>query len=588
MPGLLKNKQQEVIDKLISKNLLTKEKFYDIDSASRVAGITFNEMLLKQGIVDQEQLAKVISEVYNFSYINIVGKNFSDEVLNIIPIEVAENFKIICFDNAIVDNKQKISVGIVDPTNFKAIEAVNFLAREEKIKVIFFIISQYSFDYAYKQYKNLKYEVTAALKDKDIKEGEESKKEEANKNESEEVIKSAPVAKIVNVIIRHAIEGNASDIHIEPMHHECRIRYRIDGILHTSLTLPKNVHDSIISRVKVLAGLKLDETRIPQEGRIRINIDRHDYDFRVSVLPLVNEEKVVMRILDTSKGAPTLEELGFWGIGLEVIEKNIKDTSGMFLVTGPTGSGKSTTLFSVLNMLNDEETNISTLEDPVEYYIKGVNQAQVRPEIGFSFSSGLRSLLRQDPDIIMVGEIRDNETAELAIHSALTGHFILSTLHTNSAVGAIPRLLDMGVEPFLLVSTVNTIVAQRLSRKICVHCKIEERIPQVLLDDILKEIKKIPDDIIKSALPDFNINKIIFYKGKGCPRCGNTGYSGRLAIYEVIDVNEQVKDAIINKKRFSEEDILASQKFITMIQDGYFKAIKGLTTVDEIVRILQN
>lgn len=589
MPNLLNNKQQELIDKLISNNLLTKEKFVEIDAAARVAGVAFNDMILEQGVVDPEQLAKIISEVYAISYVYMIDKDLSNDVLNIIPIEVAENFKIFCFDSLIDDNGQHLSIAMVDPSDFKAMEAVNFLARKENYLIKYFVVSRPSFDYAFKQYRTLNNEVMTALKDKSAKEDKEKKKQvEDNKKGTEGVITSAPVAKIVNVIIRHAIDGKASDIHIEPVQNECRIRYRIDGVLITSLSLPKNVHDSIVSRIKVLANLKLDETRVPQDGRFRIKIDHHDYDFRVSCLPLVEEEKVVMRILNTSSTAPTLKELGFWGIGLEVIEKNIKDTSGMFLVTGPTGSGKSTTIFSILNMLNDDKTNISTLEDPVEYYVKGINQSQIRPEIGFGFSSGLRTLLRQDPNIIMVGEIRDNETAELAIHAALTGHFILSTLHTNSAIGAVPRLFDMNVEPFLLVSTINTIVAQRLCRKICMSCKAEEKIPEVLLGTILEIIKKIPDYVINMAIPDFDINKIIFYKGKGCSHCGNTGYSGRVAVCEVMDVNEKIKDAILNNKRFTEEDVISSQKFTTMTQDGYVKVLQGITTVDEMVRILQN
>lgn len=587
MPNQTLNKQQELIDKLIAGKLITKDQFYEIDSAARIAGVTFNEMLLKKGKIDHEQLAKITAEVYNIAYVNIVGRNLAESVLHIIPIEVAENFRIICFESAIDDAGHKISVGIVDPSNFKAIEVVNFLARGQHYSVKFYVISQFSFDYVVKQYKSLKLEVKAALKDQTEQEAVDNGKKD-KEEVTEEVIKSAPVAKIVSVIIRHAIDGNASDIHIEPLSRECRVRYRIDGILHTSLSLPRNVHDSIIARIKVLANLKLDETRIPQDGRVRITVDGRDYDFRVSILPLVNEEKVVMRVLDTSRGAPSLEELGFWGNGLEIIRKNIQDTSGMLLVTGPTGSGKSTTLFSILNILNDDENNICTLEDPVEYYVRGVNQSQIRPDIGFSFATGLRSLLRQDPDIIMVGEVRDSETAELAIHAALTGHFILSTLHTNSAIGAIPRLMDMQVEPFLLASTLNTIVAQRLGRKICKHCRTEDIIPDDLKEEIQKELKKVPEGFLKTYAPDLDISKPKYYKGAGCARCGNSGYAGRVSIFEVIDVNDVVKDLIVNKKRFTEQDIIQSQKFVTMIQDGYIKAMRGLTTLNEVLRVLQN
>jgi len=479
-------------------------------------------------------------------------------------------------------------VGITDPDNFKAIEAVDFLSKEEGLEVEYYLISDPSFDNAFKQYKTLTKEISTALEtraEEKAKELAETKKEEKRIN-IEEVIKSAPVAKIVSVIIRHAVEGRASDIHIEPLQKESRVRYRIDGVLHTSLVLPKNVLSAIVARVKVLANLKLDETRIPQDGRIRMIINEQEIDLRVSILPLVGEEKVVMRILDVSGGAPDLEELGFSGIGLGIIKKNIKKTDGMFLITGPTGSGKSTTLFSILDIINKEGVNISTLEDPVEYFIQGVNQSQVRPEVGFTFASGLRSLLRQDPDVIMVGEIRDNETAELAIHAGLTGHFVLSTLHTNDAIGVIPRLLDMKAEPFLLASTLNTVIAQRLARKICSHCRSGYKAPDDIAADIKKEIKEIPVDL-KSYIKNFNVNKLILYKGAGCQHCANSGYSGRVAVAEALDINDQIKEIIIDQKRaLKTEDIMDSQKFINMKQDGIIKALQGLTTWEEILRVV--
>lgn len=393
---------------------------------------------------------------------------------------------------------------------------------------------------------------------------------------------------MISVIIRHAIEGRASDIHIEPLPKKTRVRYRIDGVLHTSLNLPKDIHGALVARIKVLASLKLDETRIPQDGRIRINFDEKDVDLRISILPLLNEEKVVMRILDVSKGAPSLDDLGFMGSGLKVIEEKMKKTDGIFLITGPTGSGKSTTLFSVLHRINKEGINICTLEDPVEYFVKGVNQSQIRPEVGFTFAAGLRALLRQDPDIIMVGEIRDNETAELAIHAGLTGHLVLSTLHTNDALGAIPRLLDMAVEPFLLASTLNVIVAQRLTRRICKHCKIKYKIPDNILVDIKEVIKTIPTDLLKNLVPDFNPNNIVAYKGKGCSRCGNAGYSGRVAAAEVFNISDKIKEMIADKKRITKKDVIEDQEFITMKQDGIIKVLQGITTVDEIIRVIHD
>ena len=454
--------------------------------------------------------------------------------------------------------------------------------------VEYYLISDLSFNIAFKQYKTLKKEISTALKTRAEEKAEELEKiKKKDGVQLEEIAKTAPVAKIVSVIIRHAVEGRASDIHIEPLQKETRVRYRIDGILGTSLVLPKNVHNAIVGRIKVLANLKLDETRVPQDGRIRATVNGKEIDLRVSTLPLLGEEKVVMRILDTTKKAITLEDLGFIGPGLKIIKNNIKKTDGMFLVTGPTGSGKSTTLFAILNKVNREGINISTLEDPVEYFVKGVNQSQVKPEIGFSFASGLRSLLRQDPDVIMVGEIRDNETAELAIHAGLTGHFVLSTLHTNDAIGAIPRLLDMKVEPFLLASTLNTVVAQRLLRKICPYCKEEEKLPADVLLRVKEEVRGIPSELFKEVKLSPNPDKLIFYRGRGCSRCGNLGYSGRIVIAEVIDITDDLKEIIMDDaKMLKTEDIVNSQKFITIKQDSMIKVLLGLTSMEEVLRVL--
>ncbi|PIX03094.1 hypothetical protein COZ78_02200, partial [bacterium (Candidatus Gribaldobacteria) CG_4_8_14_3_um_filter_42_11] len=404
----MNNKSAELISLLIKNKAVDQVELEKIRELPEFSDRP-EEALISQDLVDAEVLAETKAKVYKLSYKNLLDFKIPDQVLNLIPLEVAENYQIICFE--IGGGKMKF--GMVDPENFKAIEAMDFLAKEEKLTPEISLISVASLANALRHYKTLSKEVSKALKSKAEEEAQEQAGKKIKAEEVEEITKSAPVSKIVSVIIRHAVEGRASDIHIEPMAKESRVRYRIDGILHTSLVLPKSVHSAIIGRIKVLADLKLDETRMPQDGRIRVSIDDKDIDLRISVLPLLDDEKVVMRILDVTRGAPTLEDLGFMGPGLKVIKKNLKMTDGLFLITGPTGSGKSTTLFSVLTSLNEEGINISTLEDPVEYFIKGVNQSQVRPEIGFTFASGLRSLLRQDPDIIMVGEIRDNETAEL-------------------------------------------------------------------------------------------------------------------------------------------------------------------------------
>lgn len=579
-----KSKQDELLDILINEKLITTEKLAEVRTEAQNKNKSIYDVLVKREIVDSEKLAQIKAKIFNFPHTSLIGKEIKAETLSIISPEVAKNYKIICFSK----EGNKIKVGLIDPVDFKAVEAVNFLAREENLEVEYYIISEQSFRKALKQYKSLDEEVITALgrREKEKEEDTVSVEGEGDAVQLKEVVKSAPVVKIVSVIIRHAVEGRASDIHIEPTRKESRVRFRIDGILHTSLSLPINVHTSIIARIKVLARLKLDETRIPQDGRIRIEFEDRQVDFRISTLPLLDKEKVVMRLLDISQGIPKLDELGFLGNNNKIINSGIKSSSGMFLITGPTGSGKSTTLASILSQINSEEVNIVTLEDPIEYFIKGINQSQINPDIGFSFASGLRSLLRQDPDIIMVGEVRDNETAELAIHAGLTGHFILSTLHTNDAFGAIPRLVDMKIEPFLLASTLKTIVAQRLVRRICKHCKIEDKIPDDVLAEIKDEAAQIPQKVISQEIKNFDINNLIFYKGKGCPRCSQGGYKGRVGIVEVIEVNKQVKEMIMEKHKFSAEDILKNQNFINMRQDGIMKALQGVTSLDEILRVL--
>ena len=542
------------------------------------------DILLAKGLINIEELIKLKAKISGLQYQFVLHQKIDESALNAIPLEVAENYKIACLEKS----EKKIRIGLTDSENFKAIEAINFLAKEEGLQAEYCLISKNSFDNILKQYKTLNKEISTALKFKKKEEAEQlAKLGKQNEIEIEEVTKTAPVAKIVSVIIKHAVEGRASDIHIEPMQKESRVRYRIDGMLHTSLILPKNVHSSIVARIKVMAELKLDETRIPQGGRIRMVLDDKEVDLRVSILPLLDDEKVVMRILDVNRGAPTLEDLGFLGNGLEKIKENIKKKEGMFLITGPTGSGKSTTLFSILNGINKEDVNIVTLEDPVEYFIKGINQSQIRPEIGYTFASGLRSFLRQDPDVIMVGEIRDNETAELAIHASLTGHFVLSTLHTNDALGTIPRLLDMGIESFLLGSTLNVVVAQRLGRKICSHCKAEEILPAELMKGISEEINNIPATILKEMLIGVDLKNLKFYKGRGCSRCGNTGYAGRIALIEVLDITDEIRAITMEgKKNLTLEEVRKTQQFTTIKEDGIIKVLLGLTSMEEVLRIL--
>jgi len=582
------SQQAKILDILKQEGVIDENKYNEIKSTASLAGADILDKLKQEKLIDDEDLAKAMAAVFNLNYSPLLNFKIEAKFLKMLPVDLARNYEVVIFNQT----KGVLEAAMVDPNNLKAKEAVDYIAREKGLKVKYYITSEDIFKGLIKQYSGLKREVSEALdvaKDK-IEEQEEKKKKVQKEEEIEdisEVVKSAPVAKMVSVILKHAVDGKASDVHIEPYSDSSRVRYRIDGVLHTSLVLPKYIHASLVSRVKVLANLKIDETRIPQDGRIRLNIMGRYIDFRVSTLPLYDQEKVVMRILDTSSGALTLDQLGFEGHNLEIIQENIKKPHGMLLVTGPTGSGKSTTLYSVLNILNKEGVNIVTLEDPVEYYLTGVNQSQIRPEVGLTFATGLRSILRQDPDIIMVGEIRDNETAELAINAALTGHIVLSTLHTNDAFGAVPRLMDMKVEPFLIANTLNAVVAQRLVRKICAECKVEINLPERAKNEVWNQLKTVPESSLPEELKGGikSGKNLKFYKGKGCPACNSTGYKGRIGIVEVLGITDNLQQIIVNNKMGQEfrEEALA-QGMIGMQQDGMLKALRGITTIEEVMR----
>mgnify|MGYP003812576793 CR=1 FL=1 len=587
---MLIDQQEQLLKILQEKKLLVADQVADIKLKVAAAKTELPDFLLNNKLVNEEQLTEAKAVLYNLPYFAYTDEVIPKEVLNFLPEEIARTYNIVC----LAKENKTLKIGLVEP-NLKAMEAVNFLALDEKLNVQYYLLSASSWQKIFKQYQKIEEEISSAL---EIKAKEDSDDVVAIKSEDaamvdEEDINSAPVSRIVFVIIRHAVEARASDIHIEPYDKESRVRYRIDGILHTSLTLPKSIHNAIIARIKVMSKLKLDETRVPQDGRVRLLVNGRAVDFRISTLPLANHEKVVMRILDTAKGAPALSDLGFNSNSLRAINAAIKKTSGIILVTGPTGSGKTTTLYSLLNILNQEGVNISTLEDPIEYEIKGVNQSQVRPKVGFTFANGLRSLLRQDPNIIMVGEIRDEETAELSIHASLTGHLVISTLHTNDALGAVFRLLDMKIERFLLASTLKTVVAQRLARRLCDKCRQVVTLPESELAAMSAALKDVPAHILKTELPDLqdlnNLSNYTFYRSVGCSHCENTGFTGRVAISEVIDINDQLKE-MINRgdKNLDIDAVKASQDFISINQDGIIKVLKGITTMEEILRVIES
>lgn len=571
--------QNELLNGLVADGALTKEQAAELAKAAGAAKGSIEDLIASRGLVSDDRLTAVKGKVLKMPIADLKGRLVPRAVLDLIPQQVAENYQMIPFEKA----GNEIHIGLVDPQNFKAVEAVEFLAQKAGWEVKYFLIAPGGFKAILRQYQVMGEEVQQALAGFGEQAGAiEGKTLEAS--QMEEVVKSAPVSKIVLVIMKNAIEGRASDIHIEPTLKDTQIRYRVDGIMRTSLVLPKYIHAAITARIKVLANLKLDETRKPQDGRIRIAFEGRQVDFRVSTLPLFEGEKTVLRILDTTAKVPQLEQLGFNPIHIEAIKQSIARPHGMLLLTGPTGSGKTTTLYTILTMLNRDGVNIITLEDPIEYYIDGVNQSQINPDIGYDFASGFRAILRQDPNIVMLGEIRDKETTEMVIHAGLSGHMILSTLHTNDAIGAVPRLVDMGAEPFLLSSVINMVIAQRLARKICPDCKKETAIPAPML----KKIKEMTAEIPPKYLAGINFEKPVFYKGEGCAHCGNLGYQGRVAVAEIIDITQEIRE-IINSggNILAIKKALEKQEFINLTQDCLLKALRGSTTVDEILRVSQ-
>jgi len=573
--------QDKIKELLLGQKLVDEEKFNAALIKAEKTGRGIEDVLVEDKAVPERAFAAIKGQIFNLPVADLSETEVPAKVLSLLPRKVAENYQAIIFEAA----DGKVKAGLVDGGNFLAHEAINFLAQENNWQVSYYVISLGDFRRLLQQYGEAKIELTTALESAEEKFAAKDPEAVALSSEQlDERIKTAPVAKIVSVIIRNAVEGKASDIHIEPGRTDSRVRYRVDGVLHTSLTLPAYLHNSVVSRIKVMANLKLDETRIPQDGRIRSRLDGRDVDLRVSVLPMLGSEKVVIRVLDTSAGVPTLEELGFSSYHIEIIKRNISKPFGVALLTGPTGSGKTTTLYSVLNMLRGDEVNITTLEDPIEYYVDGVNQSQINTEVGFTFADGLRAILRQDPNIIMVGEIRDNDTAELVIHAGLTGHLVFSTLHTNNAWGAIPRMIDMHAEPFLLASTLNLVMAQRLVRKVCQECKEPMAMPPPLLARIKQELAAVDKGYLGAGAGKFE-----FFRGKGCSACGNTGYQGRTVISELLEIDQEMRDIIADEK-FDSKIInaqLAKQKYVTLMQDGLIKAMSGLTSVDEVMRVTQ-
>jgi type IV pilus assembly protein PilB len=565
-----------IIEELVKRGILKKEEEQKLKREIETLGKREEEVILDKKILSEEELFSLKSEILKIPLKKFEPKEISPEVLKEIPEETAEFYKIV----PISKRGKILEVGMVYPEDLDAIEAIKFLARKKDLEIRTFLITLSNFKRAMEEYRVKREEIEKTLEEleKELK----VEKEKPTIAELERIVEEAPITKAVASILRYGIEGQSSDIHIEPVKDKMRVRYRFLGKLYSSIFLPIKVHPAIVSRIKILSDLRIDETRIPQDGRFSIEYGGRKIDFRVSTFPTAMGEKVAIRILDPRVGLKKMEELGLSGRNFEVLQKAIQKPFGMILATGPTGSGKTTTLYAILQKLNKEGVNIVTLEDPVEYFIEGINQSQIRPEIGYTFATGLRSILRQDPDIIMVGEIRDKETAELAVHAALTGHLVLSTLHTNNAIGVIPRLIDLGISPFLIPYSLSVAIGQRLVRRLCDKCKREIKPTKEIRDLILEEIEKLPEEEKKKLKISQNFK---IYEAVGCDECNKTGFSGRVGIFEVLEMTKNLEEIIL--KEPSEAKILEEarrQGMITMRQDGILKVLKGITTIEEVLR----
>jgi len=569
---------------MMDAGIISSEKFDECLKKAEAKGVKVEDVLVSEGIISENDLRKLEAYILGIPFVDLEKETVDPEVLKIIPEPVARANNIVAFRKRGND----LEVAMLDPEDLRAIE---FLKKAFPYRILPRLTTPESIKHVLRQYqKTLEVEFGEIIK----KEAGEIKaiREEEKVEEREELEKMAmelPIIKIVDTLIKHAILQRASDIHIEPMEKEVLVRYRIDGILRDAMTLPKISASGIVARIKVLSNLRLDEHRLPQDGRFKVETPEYKYSVRVSIMPVFDGEKVVMRLLPETARGFTLEQLGLRGKALEDVQDNLRKPVGMILVCGPTGCGKTTTLYSMMEILNTPGVNICTIEDPIEYRMPRINQTQVNPKIGLTFAAGLRSLLRQDPDIIMVGEIRDNETASLAINAALTGHLVLSTLHTNSAAGAIPRLIDMKVEPFLISSTLNLILAQRLVRRLCGE-KEKYYLRESELDNISKycnidRILKILREE-KLARPNQPITKIPFYRPKPTKECPD-GYKGRIGIFEVLPVTQTIKELIVKEATADEiEEQAKKEGMRTMVEDGFVKAAQGITTIEEVLRVI--
>jgi len=574
--------QTKIIDLLISEGLATEAMIKEAQQQAEVTKEPIFAVLADKHYVDDELLTHAMAFVSGVSYVNLTKTIIDQNILSLLPEETAKRFMAV----PLAEINGRLAVAMIDANN---VQAVDYLSNMIGRPLIVLMASEAGIRYVLEQYKTDLSTVGVAA--------QESQAElavEVN-NQVKTIVQDSPISKALTAILEYAVKSKASDVHIEPMETKLKIRTRIDGVLREIMQLPKSIEPALISRIKILSNLKIDEHRIPQDGQFAVSVADKEVDLRIAVSPVVWGEQVVIRLLDKTSNTFDIEQMGFAGRSLRAIRRGIKRPNGMILTSGPTGSGKSTTLYALIQEIKNDTLNIVTLEDPVEYKMAGVNQIQVNPEVGLTFATGLRSILRQDPDIVMVGEIRDRETANLAVQAALTGHLVFSTLHTNSAAGVLPRLLDMGIEPFLIASTVNTIIGQRLVRKVSEDRDVYQSNPietQSIKTTIGSLLPKTPDQVMTFSqdlgykdLPLAGQNTYTLCRGKDSPQAPR-GYSGRAGIYEVMDVNTEVQNLISKRATSAEIERLAvSQGMITMRQDGYLKVLKGVTTIEEVNRV---
>lgn len=572
--------------------LATDERITTLKDEAARSKRPLQDLVLANELIDEPSLTKLYAETTGTPYIDLSPSDIPGEVLNKIPERIARQYNAVLFKE---DEDGTLHLAMDDPDD---VQAVNFIEKQIGDNVKIYIASKENILTCLENYGG---DVGAKLSDViDVQREDDASSQKVAESD---IAEDSPIAQTVNLLLEYAIRSSASDIHIEPREDFVQIRYRIDGVLHEVNRLPHNVLGALVSRVKILANLKIDERRIPQDGRFKIKVGGHQYALRVSTLPVSDGEKIVMRILNESTQAVTLEDLGYWGHSLKVLRDSLHEANGMILVTGPTGSGKSTSLFSILTTLNTPDVNISTVEDPVEYKIPGVNQTQTNPKAGMTFASGLRALLRQDPNIIMVGEIRDSETANLGVQAALTGHLVFSTLHTNNAATTLPRLLDMGIEPFLIASTVRSVVGQRLVRRLCMTCRQTYQPDQKELQ-ALKETFSLSDVAVtnlhvldeqafkekvggEAPLSSTAAGFTTLWKQspEGCDDCNGSGFRGRVGIYEVLGNSDAIQKLIVSNATSAQIQAQAIvEGMITMQIDGLVKALRGVTTIEEILR----